>query len=77
MRFRAKKAVELEEESTLQLAWDCGAKYKEVDWQMRLRMRTRLLEAGFIEDPTAAPSPSLKAEVSTIVFYSNRFVTVA
>ena len=54
MRFRAKKAVELEEESMLQLAWDCGAKYKEVDWQMRLRMRTRLLEAGFIEDPTAA-----------------------
>ena len=54
MRYRAKKAVELEEESTLQLAWDCGAKYREADWQMRLRMRTRLLEAGFIEDPTAA-----------------------
>ena len=52
MRYRAKKARELEEEAALQLASDCGAKYKEADFPMRLRMRTRLLKAGYIEDPT-------------------------
>lgn len=52
MRYRANKARELEEEAMLQLAWDCGTKYKEADFQMRLRMRTRLLKGGYIEDPT-------------------------
>ena len=38
--------------ATLQLACDCGAKYKAADFPLRLRMRTRLLKAGYIEDPT-------------------------
>ena len=52
MRYRAKKAQQLEEEAALQLASDCGARYKEADFQLRLRMRTRLLKAGYVEDPT-------------------------
>jgi hypothetical protein len=52
MRYHAKKQREQEEAATLQLACDCGAKYKAADFPLRLRMRTRLLKAGYIEDPT-------------------------
>lgn len=52
MRYHAKKQRDLEDEAALQLAVDMGTRYATADMTMRLRMRTRLLKSGYIEDPT-------------------------
>ena len=52
MRYHAKKQQELELEAALQLAVDCGQRWAAADMPLRFRMRSRLLQAGYVEDPT-------------------------